>query len=67
MKKNMGIFDRVLRIILAIVVAILIYMETLTGTAAIVMGIIAGIFLITSIFGICGLYSVVGINSCKVK
>jgi uncharacterized membrane protein len=67
MKKNMGIFDRVLRIILAIVVAILIYMETLTGTAAIVMGIIAGIFLITSIFGICGLYSVVGVNTCKVK
>lgn len=67
MKKNMGIFDRVLRIILAIVVAILIYMETLTGTAAIVLGIIAGIFLITSIFGICGLYSVVGVNTCKVK
>ena len=67
MKKNMGIFDRVLRIILAIVVAILIYMEILTGTAAIVIGIIAGIFLITSIIGICGLYSVVGVNTCKVK
>jgi uncharacterized membrane protein len=65
MKKNMGIFDRVLRIILAIVVAILIYMETLTGTAAIVLGVIAGVFLLTSIFGICGLYSVVGINTCK--
>lgn len=61
----MGIFDRVLRIILAIVVAILIYMETLTGTAAIVLGIISGIFLITSIFGICGLYYVVGVNTCK--
>ena len=67
MKKNMGIFDRALRIILAIVVAILIYMEILTGTAAIVIGIIAGIFLITSIIGICGLYSVVGVNTCKVK
>jgi len=65
MKKNMGNFDRVLRIILAIVVAILIYMEILTGTAAIILGVIAGIFLITSIFGICGLYSVVGINTCK--
>ena len=42
-------------------------MEILTGTAAIVIGIIAGIFLITSIIGICGLYSVVGVNTCKVK
>ena len=61
----MGIIDRVLRIILAIVVAILIYMGSLTGTAAIVLGIIAGIFLLTSIFGICGLYVPLGISTCK--
>jgi hypothetical protein len=65
MKKNMGTIDRVLRIILAIVVAVLIYMGTLTGVAAIVLGIIAGIFLITSIVGFCGLYSIVGIKTCK--
>jgi uncharacterized membrane protein len=65
MKKNMGMFDRALRIILAIVVAVLIYMGTLTGTAAIVLGIIAGVFLITSLVGTCGLYSVVGVSTCK--
>ena len=65
MKKNMGMFDRLLRIILAIVVAVLIYMGTLTGTAAIILGIIAGIFLITSIVGVCGLYTVVGVKTCK--
>ena len=67
MKKNMGIVDRTLRIILAIVVAVLIYMEILSGTVAIVLGIIAGIFLITSLVGSCGLYSLVGINTCKIK
>ena len=61
----MGIFDRVLRIILAIVVAILIYLGMLTGTAAIILGIIAGVFLLTSIAGFCGLYTVLGIKTCK--
>jgi uncharacterized membrane protein len=65
MKKNMGMFDRALRIILAIVVAVLIYMGTLSGTAAIVLGIIAGVFLITSLVGSCGLYSLVGVKTCK--
>ncbi len=67
MKKNMGIFDRSLRIILAIVVGILIYMGTLSGVAAIVLGIIAGIFLLTSLFGFCGLYTLIGCNTCAVK
>ncbi len=67
MKKNMGIFDRILRIVLAIIVAILIYMETLTGTAAIVLGIIAGVFLLTSFVGFCGLYSLLGFTTCTVK
>ncbi len=67
MKKNMGIVDRVLRIVLAIVVAVLIYMGTLTGTAAIVLGILAGIFLLTSLVGSCGLYTLFGCNTCTVK
>jgi len=67
MKKNMGIVDRVLRIVLAIVVAVLIYMGTLSGTAAIVLGIIAGVFLLTSIVGNCGLYSLLGFSTCAVK
>jgi len=67
MKKNMGNFDRALRIILAIVVAILIYMGTLSGTAAIVLGIIAGVFLLTSLVGFCGLYKVFGFSTCALK
>lgn len=65
MKKNMGIIDRILRIILAIVVAVLIYMQTLTGTAAIILGIIAGIFLLTSFISFCPLYPIFGINTSK--
>ena len=65
MKTNMGIADRALRIILAIVVAVLIYTGTLTGAVAVVLGIIAGVFLLTALMGFCGLYPLLGINTCK--
>ena len=67
MKKNMGMADRLLRIILAIVVAVLIYLGELSGTAAIILGIFAGIFLLTSIINYCPLYTLVGISTCKAK
>lgn len=67
MKKNMGMADRLLRIILAIVVAVLIYLGEISGTAAIILGIIAGVFLLTSIINFCPLYTVVGINTGKAK
>lgn len=63
----MGMADRLLRIILAIAVAVLIYLGEISGTAAIILGIIAGVFLLTSIIKFCPLYTVVGINTCKAK
>lgn len=67
MKKNMGIFDRTLRIILAIVVAVLIYLGELSGTAAIILGIFAGVFLLTSLLSFCPLYTIVGVKTCASK
>ena len=57
MKKNMGSIDRVLRIVVAAVVAILYFTDQITGTAAIILGAIAGIFLLTSFVGFCPLYA----------
>jgi len=56
MKQNMGTIDRILRAALAVVVAVLIITGTLTGAAAIILGIFAGIFLLTSIVGFCPVY-----------
>jgi Protein of unknown function (DUF2892) len=56
MNLNMGVIDRIIRIALAITVAVLIYLKTLTGVAAIILGIFAGIFLLTSIIGTCPAY-----------
>lgn len=56
MKKNMGTIDRVIRIVLAIVVVILYMNGSITGVAAIILGILAFVFIITSLIGFCPLY-----------
>jgi len=63
----MGGLDRGLRIVLALVVALLIGTGTLSGTWAIVLGIVAVVFLVTSLIGMCPLYAHLGISTCKVK
>jgi len=63
----MGGLDRGLRIVLAVVVALLIGTGTLSGTWAIVLGIVAVVFLVTSLIGMCPLYALLGISTCKVK
>jgi hypothetical protein len=67
MKKNMGLIDRSLRIIMAIVIAVLIYLGELSGIAAIILGIFAGVFLLTSLVSFCPLYPLLGINTCPAK
>jgi len=67
MKKNMGSTDRFLRIILAIVVAILYFTKTIDGMVALVLMIFAVIFLLTSLVSFCPLYTLLGINTCKTK
>lgn len=65
MKKNMGLIDRWLRVILAIVVGVLYLGGKITGIAAIILGIFAVIFLVTGITGVCPLYSWLGISTLK--
>jgi hypothetical protein len=56
MKKNMGTIDRSIRILLAIVVIILYITGNITGLAAIILGILAFVFILTSLIGFCPLY-----------
>lgn len=67
MEKNMGATDKTIRIIIAIAIAVLYYMDIISGTTAIVLGIIAIIFALTSLINFCPLYSLFGINTCKRK
>jgi len=56
MKKNMGSIDRIIRILLAIVVIVLYLNGSITGVAAIILGILAFVFIVTSLIGFCPLY-----------
>ncbi len=67
MKTNMGGADRVIRVILAAVFAILFFTGTVTGTMGIVLLVLGGVFLATSVISFCPLYTLVGLNTCKVK
>ena len=67
MKKNMGSADRVIRVIIAAVLAFLFYNGTITGTLGIVALVAAGVFVLTSFMSFCPLYPLIGINTCSVK
>jgi hypothetical protein len=57
--------DRIIRLILVILVAVLYYTGTISGTLAIVLGVLAAIFLLTSLVGFCPLYTLFGISTKK--
>jgi amino acid transporter len=65
MKKNMGTVDRVVRTVIAVILGILIVSGVIKGTPAIVLGIIAIAFLVTSIFARCPGYVPFGISTLK--
>lgn len=64
MKKNMGTADRIIRLIIAAVIATLYFTNVLSGTLGIILLIVAGVFFITGILRICPLYLPFGINTC---
>jgi hypothetical protein len=57
MTKNMGTVDRIIRFIFAVAVAVLYFTGVISGTLAIILGILAAVFLVTSIVGFCPLYA----------
>lgn len=67
MKKNIGTADKVIRIIIAIVIGVLYFTNIISGTLAIVLGILAVVFVLTSFIGSCPLYLPFGISTSKKK
>lgn len=67
MKKNMGNADRVIRIIIAAVIAGLFFANIIPGVLGIVLMALAGIFVLTSLISFCPLYAPFGISTCKKK
>ena len=65
MKKNLGTIDRVIRIVTALTVGVLYFMGQISGTAALILGILAVIFVLTSLVSICPLYLPFGLSTRK--
>jgi hypothetical protein len=65
MKKNMGLIDKVVRILVAIVVIALYFTNVISGVLAIILLIFAGVFILTSLLGFCPLYIPFGLNTGK--
>ena len=65
MSKNMGTVDRIIRFIFAVAVAVLYFTGVISGTLAIILGILAGVFLLTSIVGFCPLYAPFKLSTLK--
>lgn len=63
MKKNMGSADKIIRIAAAVIIAVLYFTNTISGTLALILGIFAVIFVITSFVSVCPLYIPFGIST----
>jgi len=63
MKKNMGTIDRAVRVLLAVIVAVLYFTGTISGAVAVVLGIAAIVFLATSFVGTCPAYLPFGLST----
>ena len=55
MKKNMGNLDRIIRVLVAAVIAVLFFTKTVTGTLGIVLLVLAAVFVLTSLVSFCPL------------
>ena len=67
MKKNMGVLDRTIRIIIGLVAGLFVYLGYVTGISFFVLLAVSGIFLLTSVVSFCPLYGLLGLHTCTTK
>ncbi|MEQ9310606.1 MAG: DUF2892 domain-containing protein [Balneolaceae bacterium] len=67
MKKNMGTADRIIRLVVVLIIATLYFTGTISGTLAIVLGVLAVVFALTSLVSTCPLYMPFGLSTCKTE
>jgi len=67
MKQNMGTIDRIARVVIAGVLGYLYFSGTVTGILGIILLVLGGVFVLTSLVGFCPLYTLVGLNTCGRK
>ena len=65
LSKNMGVIDKMMRLFGVLIIGALYFVDAISGTAAIVLGIFALILALTSFVGVCPLYLPFGISTLE--
>jgi hypothetical protein len=63
MKKNMGAIDRIVRVVVAIILIALYSLGYISGTLGIILLVLSGVFILTSLITTCPLYLPFGIST----
>ena len=63
----MGTLDKVIRVVIALVAAALVYYEVVGGMTSYILLTVTAIFLLTSLIGFCPLYGIFGLNTCPAR
>jgi hypothetical protein len=67
MKRNMGSTDKIIRFVLAALFVILYFTNVVSGVLGIILLVLAGVFVLTSLVSFCPLYAPFGLSTCKTK
>lgn len=67
MKKNIGSPDRIVRVLFAVVVAILYFTNLISGTAAMILGLVGIILFLTALVGTCPIYLMAHLSTKKAE
>jgi hypothetical protein len=67
MPRNLGLIDRILRLVFAAFIATLVLSGTIQGTLALILSIFAGVFVLTSLLAFCPLYFPFKLSTLKKK
>ncbi|MDH3321870.1 MAG: DUF2892 domain-containing protein [Flavobacteriaceae bacterium] len=67
MKKNVGTTDKIIRLLIAVAALYVAYTGMVDSPWHYVLYAVSAVMVLTSIMSYCPLFSVFGINSCKVK
>ncbi len=57
--------DKIIRLIVAAIIAVLYFTNTISGTLGIILLVLALVFVLTSLISFCPLYTIFGISTSK--
>lgn len=67
MRTNVGRTDKIIRLVLGIVAAVIAFVVGAGSVPGIILLVVAAVLIVTAFVGFCPLYRLLGINTCRVR